>query len=444
MNLRDYQTRAVEEVGACYRRVRSVCLVAPTGAGKTLLGLEVARRTLARDPTRRVLWLAHRQELVSQAIERAEVHLGPMIDRFTAATVQGLMASGSRPEATLVIADEAHHYGRGAAEWHKVVDGYAEGWMLGLTATPQRGDGSPLGDVFSEMVIAAQYGELVEAGHLVPCRVIRPLSMLDDGLAQDPVDAWIAHAEGRQGFLFGRRVDECYDYAARLRARGLRAEVIEGNTAAQLREDHLADFRGGRLDVLCSVYVLTEGVDVPAAAVCMLARSAGHTGTYLQMVGRVLRPAEGKRDAILIDLMGASYKHGLPTEDREYGLSGRAISVKQEAAEPAAKGEAREDKPLRIYSLALAEVYAGDATPAAAKRAEWDRLAAMCSTKGWGIGWAGSQYRKLFGAPPPAGWVSLEAKRKQIEDWRRLAQAKNYKAGWVGFRAKDAFGDWVR
>ena len=444
MNLRDYQTRAVEQVGAAYREgSRSVCLVAPTGAGKSVLGMEVARRVIERSPSRRVLWIAHRRELISQAQAHAENILGPLVDRFGVATVQGLAASGERPRADLMIFDEAHHAGAGAAEWHAVAADYASSWRLGLTATPARGDGSPLGDVFDRMVVAAQYSELVAAGHLVPCRVLRPDATVD-GLAQDPVAAWLAHAGRRQGFLFARRVDECYDYAARLEAAGIPAEVIESSTHAEVREQHLRDFRRGAVRVLCSVYVLTEGVDVPAASVCLLARGAGHAGLFLQMVGRVLRPSPGKEDALLIDLPGLTYEHGFPTDDREYSLDGEPIKRVGEQAPPKKGAGDKEDKPVTIYSFALREVYAGEDTPTEAKRQEWDRLVAMCRTKGWGVGWAGSQYRKLFGAPPPAGWVSLEAKRKQIEDWRRLAQAKNYKAGWVGFRAKDAFGDWVR
>jgi superfamily II DNA or RNA helicase len=321
-----------------------------------------------------------------------------------------------------------------------VAQDYARSWRLGLTATPQRGDGTPLGDVFDSLVVAAQYSELLADGHLVPCRVIRPDGPIEDGLAQNPVEAWKAHAGDRQGFIFGHRVDKCYEYARALTAAGFPTEVIEGNTAADIRAEHLREFKAGRLRALCSVYVLTEGIDVPVASVCLLARKAGHTGTYLQMVGRVLRPAPGKTDALLIDLAGTSYHHGLPTDDREYALSGRSIRTLGQVREAAEESEKRADKPLVIYSRELREVYAGDETPVEARRAEWNRLVDLCQQRKWAIGWAAKQYRTLFKAPPPATWVPPAMRAAQVQAWKARASEKSYKPGWVRVMEREAFG----
>jgi superfamily II DNA or RNA helicase len=438
--LRPYQERAVDLVGEAWRGgARSVCLVAPTGSGKTVMGCEVLRRTLARRPERRVLWLAHRHELIAQARDRVDAYLGDVADHVEVATVQGLAASERRPAADLLVLDEAHHYAPGAAEWHEVAGAYSGAWRLGLTATPERGDGSPLGDTFSALVVGAQYSDLLADGSLVPCRVMRPDDQLD-GLAQDPVAAWLAQAGERRGFLFGGRVEECEGYTRRLREAGVPAALISGATPAAERAASLEAFRGREIRCLASVYVLTEGVDVPEASVCLLARGCQHASTYLQMVGRVLRPAPGKADALLIDLPGASHAHGWPTADREYSLSGEAIREAGKTDGRAPRAEIGEDRPVRIYSRALSEVYAGAETPREARLAEWRRLERLCRAKGWGIGWAAGEYRKLFGAAPSVAWIDSSDLQAQRAEWRRRARERGYKQAWVWVQERRCFG----
>jgi len=440
--LRPYQTRCIEQTREAFGRSRSVCIVAPTGAGKTLLGLEVVRRTLERRPHARALWIAHRTELIDQARDRADMQLNGTADRLMVATVQGLAVGKEYPAADLVVWDESHHASASAPHWYQVAEHYADSWRLGLTATPQRGDGSPLGDVFGEMVVAAEYSELIEGGWLVPCKVLRPERQLKGTeLAQDPVDAWMAMAPDRQGFLFGGRVAECHEYASRLREAGITAEVIAGDTPSQDRDRHLRDFRAGKVQVLCSVYVLTEGVDVPAAEVCMLARGCQHAGTYLQMAGRVLRPSPGKTEALLLDLTGVSWVHGLPTDDREYALDGRAIKTKGQAEAEAEAEEALGDREITIYSMELLEVYAGSQTPKAAKVAEWSRLVGVARDRRWSLDWAGREYAKLFDGPPPA---SMDEKAETMRSLRIRASEKGYKKGWASHRYRAAFGVWPK
>jgi len=384
MKLREYQERAVLEVREAYKQHRSVCLVAPTGAGKTVLGLEIVRRTLASRPDARVLWMAHRRELVEQTAARAVEHLGEDAERLAVRTVQGLAVAEDVPAADFIVWDEAHHTSTTAPHWHSVLQRYPKAWRLGLTATPERGDGSPLGDCFDGLVVAASYSELIAAGHLVGCEVLRPDEHIgSDGLAVCPIEAWQQHAGDRQGFLFADSVANAYRYAEGLTNEGIPAEVIEGNTNATDRHEHLERFKQGDLKVLVSVYVLTEGVDVPAASVCLLARNAGHAGTYLQMVGRVLRPYPGKAEALLIDLAGTSHKHGGPTDDREYSLDGEGIAGKAgEKAERDPDAEPGEEKVVHIYNAELRRVYAGAETPISARRAELERLMRLCRAKG--------------------------------------------------------------
>ncbi|HEY8944343.1 MAG TPA: DEAD/DEAH box helicase family protein, partial [Polyangiaceae bacterium] len=143
--LRDYQVRALEQVRDQLRSgKRAVCCVLPTGAGKTRIGAEMALG--ANDRARRTLWLAHRNELVQQAAERIRAEgIGRVgvikADVFPdpgalvqVASVQTLLAQGKRPEAELVVFDEAHHYV--SSDWGALAQHYSGAWRIGLTATP--------------------------------------------------------------------------------------------------------------------------------------------------------------------------------------------------------------------------------------------------------------------------------------------------------------------
>jgi hypothetical protein len=127
--------------------------------------------------------------------------------------------------------------------------------------------------------------------------------------------------------VFARTVVEAQEYATAFSAAGIATACVHAGTPEDERAPALAQFRSGRVRLLSNVYVLTEGVDLPAASVCILARSIGSVGGYLQMVGRILRPALGKTSATLIDLPGISHDHGCPEDERIFSLEGKAISL---------------------------------------------------------------------------------------------------------------------
>ena len=127
--------------------------------------------------------------------------------------------------------------------------------------------------------------------------------------------------------MFARTVAEAQEYATAFSAAGIATACVHAGTPEDERAHALAQFRSGRVRLLSNVYVMTEGVDLPAASVCILARSIGSVGGYLQMVGRILRPALGKTSATLIDLPGISHDHGCPEDERMFSLEGKAISL---------------------------------------------------------------------------------------------------------------------
>jgi DNA repair protein RadD len=342
MILRPYQERAITDLRAQYQAgKKAVCLVLPTGAGKTVVASEVIRSAIGRG--RKVLFLAHRQELVAQSVAKlaavgvpdvrviqAAQTTGPSDARVTVASIQTLARRADRPPADLVIFDEAHHVA--AETWRELAANYQRGHLLGLTATPERGDGAALGDVFDGLVVGATMKDLTEAGHLVQCKAWAPIADLKSGqLAKNPIDAYTQITPGKRAVVFCKTVEEAKGWAADYDAAGHRAAVVHDGMSAQARKDTLAAFAAGDLRVVANVYVLTEGWDDPGCEVCVLARNPKHESLYIQMVGRVLRPAPGKEYATILDLAGCIQRHGLPIAERVYSLDGKAISIKRGA-----------------------------------------------------------------------------------------------------------------
>jgi superfamily II DNA or RNA helicase len=320
------------------------------------------------------------------------------------ASAQTLIARGELPPATLVVLDEAHHYV--AEQWGEVAASYANSIRLGLTATPERSDGKPLGDMFDALVAPVSVAELTEAGYLVPCEVLAPKRRLKREIAGDPVDRYLTTARGRRAIFFAASVEQAQELAARLCGADVPAACIHGETPSDERAEALQRFTAGDLVALTNVHVLTEGTDLPPAEVAVLARGFSHASTYLQCVGRVLRPAPGKQSALVLDLCGVSRTHGVPADEREYSLDGRAIRVvgkKLEADEPNGAGQLVPT----VVDAALERVREITATANkwlrgrhGAQRAVLMELLRTARERGFKPGWAAHKYKERFGALP--------------------------------------------
>lgn len=333
IELRHYQQAVVDKAREALRRVGRVCVQMPTGAGKTAVGAHMVATAVSRG--RRVVWLAHRSELIDQAydtLKKAGLSVSAVCASSSrkyeprhpvqVASVQTLLARGEAPPADFLVFDEAHH--APSALWSTVPAAYGAVKFVGFTATPERADGAGLGSVFDEIVVGPSVAELVACGALVPCHVIRPKRpLMTREIAQRPIDAWRKYAGGRKAIVFSPDVRWATIHRDEFREAGHAADLVTGESSD--RDRILRQFRKGHTRVLVNVYVLTEGTDIPDVECVILARGCGTAGTYLQMVGRALRPAPGKIDAMLLDLSGASHKHGTPEEPREYSLDGKGI-----------------------------------------------------------------------------------------------------------------------
>lgn len=327
--LRDYQKNGL----AAAKRARkngkqNILMVAPTGAGK---GTMIAHQAAAlHKQGQGTLLLAHRREIVLDLADRVRelgVPAGVMLPDqprsealVQVASVQSVLAFPTGAFQHL-IPDEAHHYV--ADEWRAVLARYGDALITGYSATPQRSDGRALGDVFDHLIDVVGYQELLSRRLLVPCRVLRPEQYLVSALAQEPYAAYLRYGEDRRTFMYVGTVAEAERQARYLSKRGVRVSVIHGKTDRYERADTLEALREGEIKVVVNVETMTEGIDVPEVSCVVLGRGCQFHGAYVQLTGRALRPCGGKKDALLLDLSGASYRHGHPTDDRVYSLHGK-------------------------------------------------------------------------------------------------------------------------
>lgn len=364
-DLRPYQVRAVDAVRRHMAEgSRASLLVSPTGSGKTVILAHVAASAVARG--RRVVIAAHRGELLHQiarAVEAEGLRYG-MIAPFARsnpfppvqiASVQTLVRRPMMPPCDLLIIDEAHHVTPGNT-WGRVREAMAPRWTLGLTATPIRTDGTGLGEVFDALEVVTTTAELVEAGYLARPVVYAPASQVDlsgvrtvggdfnarqlgevmgaGSIVGDAVAHYRRLCPDAQAIAFGVSLEHCEGIAAQFNAAGIRAAVVDGTMGQFARQATLRLFKDGVTRVLVSCDLIGEGYDVPACGAAILLRPTKSLGLYLQQVGRALRPARGKAQAVILDHAGNALRHGLPTDDREWSLEGDETAQRRGKKDP--------------------------------------------------------------------------------------------------------------
>ena len=350
--LRPYQRQMLDDIDSAPGQRPMVVL--PTGGGKTIVFAEAIRRAVAA--RRSALVIAHRREIIGQTSDKlrdvgvvhgiimAGVEPRPDLD-VQVASIQTLFSRGIRretmemPAADLLIIDEAHH--ARADTYQRVAEAYPSARMLGFTATPERNDGRGLGETFDVIVEGPQVPELIELGFLVPTRVYAPhtpdltgvktvggdyvAKQLEErmdkaSLVGDIVEQWLKRGEGRKTVVFASGVGHSVHIRDRFLEAGVCAAHIDGTTPKDERDAALAQLADGEISVLSNCQVLTEGWDCPPISCCILARPTKSHGLHRQMVGRTLRPADGKTDAIVIDHAGNVFRHGFVDDHVEWTL----------------------------------------------------------------------------------------------------------------------------
>jgi len=402
LQLREYQTDALRRVAEHEAQgVRRQLGVAATGLGKTVIFC-----SLAEQRGRRALILAHRDELVTQAAAKVlevwpelgatdNVHvalraaghselskvtaldprgvgivkagandvrsqvvvasvqtlarskrLQQLVAAYTPSEHDGLLAHDGTEPFDLVVVDEAHH--AAADSYRGVLDALAAGdengpLLLGVTATPDRGDGQGLDDLFDTVAFSYDILWGIRAGYLSDLRGLRVTvdsldmtgvkvrrgdydqgaagrAMEDAEVPRHVVAAWLEHAMGRRTLVFTPTVAVAQQVADEFNAVGVAAGMVHGGTPADERRQLLQDYSAGRLQVLANCAVLTEGYDEPRTDCVVVARPTRSRALYTQMVGRGTRRHPDKADCLVLDVVGASAEHSLVTVPSLFGL----------------------------------------------------------------------------------------------------------------------------
>lgn len=342
---REFQVLAVNEVdGWRAQGVRSGIVQAPTGAGKTLVGMLAAQRWVQAG--QRGGFLVHRDHLVSQAQEQAHdlgLHTGVIKSGWPAdasaplqiASVQTLTARKLHPAWDFVIGDEchlAHIYGH-------MSKFYDDTFRLGLTATPESSGGRTLVNHFQRLHIAVKPSTLLDRGWVVPPRMWVPeypdlshirvmrgefneadLAMAMRGLVGSVVGHWQRHLRGKKVLTFAVNREHAKHLETNYREAGARVGVIDGTTPDSVRAGLMAHLSESTLDVLINVAVFIEGYNLPDLDCVTLATASNSLSRVLQMCGRACRAVPGKTHYTLVDHGGNIFRHMPPHIDRRWAL----------------------------------------------------------------------------------------------------------------------------
>ena len=255
----------------------------------------------------------------------------------------------------LVFVDEAHH--AAAPTWQRVIDYFAASGALviGCTATPARLDGKGLDHLFGELVISRSVKEYVDLGVLAPAVIYAPARLPDlsgirtragdyeiealsermanSVLTADAIAQYKKLSPQLPGLAYCCSIKHSQQVAAAFTDAGYAARHVDGETPAAEREATIAALRAGQLDLVTNVALFTEGLDIPLLGAVLVLRPTQSLTLHLQMVGRALRTAPGKRRGLILDHAGNSLLHGLYDFPHQWSLEGRPKKI----AEPLAR-----------------------------------------------------------------------------------------------------------
>ena len=444
MILRDYQSDGVDRTLEALHRGKRVCLVSPTGSGKTPMSVSLIQRHGGR-----TIFLAHRRELITQAARHlcdAGINVGIIkagyprfLDRHVqVASVQTLIRR-DKPPADLIILDEGHH---GLASTNRqILEAYPHAHIVLATATPWHRGGIGLGDICDELIVAAYADDLVKRGYLVEPRVYAPPAEMlthikrrygdyetkalaravdKPKLIGNVVDTWIKYAEGRTTLAFGVNIEHSKHMADEFCKRGVRAKHVDGDTEDAERADAVSALADGSLDLISNVSLFGEGTDVPAIKCLIINCPTESHSRFLQMCGRAMRPTPDGQTAIVLDHVGATARFGRVTRRLEYSLAGmkpgtsessglktcpvcyRMLLISRSVCAGCGYVFTGNERPLpQTIDGELQEWIEPDAQPTSADRiAYFDDLVKQSAEKWWKPGAVAKMYRERFGVYP--------------------------------------------
>lgn len=355
MKERQYQTDAVKQLLKLLPKHQRVCAVAPTGSGKTVIASMLMRKLKGK----RVLWVAHRIELLRQAHDQLiaagipETELGILsgpdkINEKARILVASVAMFGQRlvPHVDVIVVDEAHRIE--AKSYQEIIFARPEAWVIGFTATPWRLDGKGLGDTFNEMLVMASPTQMIVDGFVaqpicygVPVDKMREIlkgvrtakrdfvgnelgkAMNRRALMGDIVKDWEKRGKGKATIVYAVNREHGRALLKRFADAGYAFEYLDGDTVDDVRAAMLKRLAKGEIEGIANVDVLVEGVDVPRVKCIVMARPTKSLTRFMQQAGRASRPWGNQRPVIL-DHAGNCHRFGAPNIERPWSLEGRA------------------------------------------------------------------------------------------------------------------------
>ena len=356
IQLRDYQLAIIDETRNHLRAgIKSVLIQSATGSGKTALAARMLKT--ASDKGHGAWFCCHRRELVTQSaitfgnagVDHGIVAAGFDGDRKRPVQICSIQTLARRwhtlARPRLIIWDECHHVA--AASWGKVHAQFPDAVHIGLTATPERLDGTGLGVWFNKIVYGPPVRQLIDDGYLSDYRLFAPSAINTAGvhskygdfvkselnkvvdkprITGDAIQHYKKYCEGKRALIFAVSIEHSQHIVEQFNSAGIRAEHVDGTTESSERDSIFRRFIAGQTLALSNVEIAGEGVDIPAVEAAILLRPTQSLAMYLQQVGRALRPAVDKTHAIILDHAGNSARHGLPDDPREWSLVGTKSS----------------------------------------------------------------------------------------------------------------------
>ena len=349
IKLFDYQEDMKERIEKALRLHRSVMAQMPTGTGKTYLLTAVIDSFVSNNPMEKVWIIAHRRELVSQIDETVRKfhsysasNTSSLLSSVKAMSIQWLMRHYDEieEEPGMIVIDEAHH--ALAKTYKEMWERFPKAKFLGLTATPCRLNGKGFTDLFDILVQSWSVPEFISKGRLATYDFV---SIKSDGVTQRLIDSLQKRgADGdyqnkemdmllnkkpsierlyqsleefgkdRKGIVYAINISHAQKITKLYQEHGVKAIAIDSKTPATERQQDIEAFKKGAIQVLVNVDIFSEGFDCPDVEFVQLARPTLSLAKYLQMVGRGLRVAKGKKNCVIIDNVGLYRVFGLPSQ----------------------------------------------------------------------------------------------------------------------------------
>lgn len=349
IKLFDYQEDMKERIEKALRLHRSVMAQMPTGTGKTYLLTAVIDSFVSNNPKENVWIVAHRRELVLQIDETVRKfhsysasNTSSLLSSVKAMSIQWLMRHYDEieEEPGMIVIDEAHH--ALAKTYKEMWKKFPKAKFLGLTATPCRLNGKGFTDLFDVLVQSWAVPEFISKGRLATYDFV---SIKSDGVTQRLIDSLQKRgADGdyqnkemdmllnkkpsierlyrslekfgkdRKGIVYAINISHAQKITKLYQEHGVKAIAIDSKTPATERQQDIEAFKKGDIQVLVNVDIFSEGFDCPDVEFVQLARPTLSLAKYLQMVGRGLRVAKGKKNCVIIDNVGLYRVFGLPSQ----------------------------------------------------------------------------------------------------------------------------------